>query len=498
MVAGQGGEWAVYLRLSKGRAGIARQRRATTAWVEGDLGGTVAGEFRDDDKTAFQRFGGPLPQRDRFDAMLAAIAARPGLNVAAWHADRLCRNLDDAERLLTTCAAAGAVIGTPAGGIYDPGTATGRGNFRRDVVSAISEVDHMTERIVLMKAEAKQAGHWLGGPRPFGWERDRAREDGEPPRLLLVPAEAALVRSGTLAILGGASLRSVAAAWNASGLTGPKGGRWANRDVSLMLRRARNAGLAEHDLDGTGPRVLRDGTWPAIVTADEWRTCKAVLEDPARRTAFTTQPQHLLAGIAVCGVCGTPVVATGASRGAGRPRRAVYADRPKGGKGHVARDAAALDEYVGELVVAWVRRYGQEALNPPAPDTALLTAQLRAVEGELQALEQAADEGAITNAQWLRRVTPLNKQAASLGERIAGAAVARVPAQVFTTGNIRAGWQAADLDAKRAVIRALMDITILPSPRGCPPGYKKGSGGYFRPETVKIGWKRGDGAEVDS
>jgi DNA invertase Pin-like site-specific DNA recombinase len=497
MVAGQGGEWVVYLRLSKGRAGIARQRRATIAWVEGDLGGTIVDEFRDADKTAFQQFGGPLPKRAGFDGMLAAIAARPGLSAAAWHADRLCRNLDDAERLLTTSAGAGGVIGTPAGGIYDPSTATGRGNFRRDVVSAISEVDHMTERIVLMKNEAKAAGHWLGGPRPFGWERDRSREDGEPPRLLLAPAEADLIRSGTLAIIEGASLRSVAAAWNASGITGPRGGTWANRDVSLMLRRARNAGLAEHNLDGTGPQVLRDGTWPALVTADEWRTCKAVLENPARRTAFTTQPKHLLSGIALCGVCGSPVVADGGNRGRGRPRQVTYRDRPKGGKGHVARNAGPLEEYVSELVIAWVERYGQDALNPPAPDTALLSAQLRAVEGELRSLERAADEGAITNAQWLRRVTPLNKQAASLGGRIASAAVARVPAQVFTEDDIRAGWHAADLDAQRAIIRALMTITILPSPPGRPPGWKRGDGPYFRPELVRIGWKRGGGDPAD-
>jgi hypothetical protein len=63
---------------------------------------------------------------------------------------------------------------------------------------------------------------------------------------------------------------------------------------------------------------------------------------------------------------------------------------------------------------------------------------------------------------------------------------------VFTTADIRAGWEGAGLDAQRAMVRALMDVTILPSPRGQPKGHKRGES-YFRPEYVRIGWKRGGG-----
>ena len=53
------------------------------------------------------------------------------------------------------------------------------------------------------------------------------------------------------------------------------------------------------------------------------------------------------------------------------------------------------------------------------------------------------------------------------------------------------GWEGAGIDAQRALIRALMTVTIMPAPRGCPPGYKKGTpGGYFRSEFIKIEWKR--------
>ena len=493
MEQGRGGEWVLYLRLSKGRAGIGRQRTITTGWVTQEMGGTIipGGEFKDTDSTAFQQLGEARPQRKDFDRMLALVASRPDLNIAALHADRLTRGDEDTASIMRVQARSAGIVGTPRGGLYDLRTALGQKRFRDDASDAIYEVAHMRERILDKKKEARDAGVWLGGPRPFGWDRiPRLDKDEEPPALRLSPAEADLIRSGTLAIISGASLRSVTRAWNASGITGSRGGTWANREVSDVLRRARNAGLAEHDIDGHGLQVIRSGEWPAIVSEAEWRACKTILEHPGRRLAFSTQPKHLLSGIAVCGVCGTPVVAT-ATRGANRITRLVYADRPKTSKGHVARSVLHLDAYVSELVIAWVERYGRDALTPVAPDTALLTGQLQAVEAELESLQNAADAEAISTAQWLRRTRPLNEKAATLRQRINDAAAAKVPAYVFTDEDIRAGWEGAGIDAQRALIRALMTVTIMPAPRGCPPGYKKGTpGGYFRSEFIKIEWKR--------
>ena len=189
-------------------------------------------------------------------------------------------------------------------------------------------------------------------------------------------------------------------------------------------------------------------------------------------------------------------MATSASRGKGRPRQVTYRDRPKTGKGHVARAAEPLDAFVSELVIGWVEKHGRDALNPPAPDTSLLAAQLQAAEASLEVLQQAADDGAITDEQWLRRTRPLNQRARGLRERIAAAGAAAVPVSIFTTGDIRAGWEDADIDAKRAIVRAMMTVTVLPVPpgsHGCPPGWKRGDGPYFRPELVRIGWKRRGG-----
>src|ERR1039457_6771463 len=134
-------EFVLYLRKSNGRAGISRQRTVTAGHIA-RLGGTITGEYPDTDRTAFQRTGGKRPEREQFDAMLAALRALPGLGVAAWHADRLLRNSGDTETLIEVCSAGGHPVETPGGGSYDLGTAVGRKRMRDDATAASYEVDH--------------------------------------------------------------------------------------------------------------------------------------------------------------------------------------------------------------------------------------------------------------------------------------------------------------------------------------------------------------------
>ena len=61
-----------------------------------------------------------------FALMLAVLRSRPGLKVAAWHADRLTRNPGDTGELIRVGAAGGHLAETPAGGSCDLSAATGR------------------------------------------------------------------------------------------------------------------------------------------------------------------------------------------------------------------------------------------------------------------------------------------------------------------------------------------------------------------------------------
>ncbi|MDP8969806.1 MAG: recombinase family protein, partial [Actinomycetota bacterium] len=50
--------------------------------------------------------------------------------------------------------------------------------------------------------------------------------------------------------------------------------------------------------------------------------------------------------------------------------------------------------------------------------------------------------------------------------------------------DVRAGWEAASVSRRKAIVDTLMTVTLLPAPRGRRPG-----GGYFDPNSVQIDWK---------
>ena len=85
----------------------------------------IVAEFSDADSTAFRKVDGDQPVRDGFASMLALLRSRPGLRVAAWHADRLTRNQEDTAELIRVAASGGHLVVTATGGGYDLSSATG-------------------------------------------------------------------------------------------------------------------------------------------------------------------------------------------------------------------------------------------------------------------------------------------------------------------------------------------------------------------------------------
>lgn len=459
-------DYAVYLRKSKGRTGIARQRSTTTAYIR-KAGGTVAAEFADADRTAFRKIGGERPEREKFDAMLAWLAAHPGAGVAAWHADRLLRDPEDTENLIRACIAGNHLVHTPRGGSYDLSTATGRKRLRDDANMAAYEVDHMTERINEMKAESVAAGMDLGGRRRFGWDKD----------LHLLPAEAATIAMGTREIISGVSLAAVTRSWNAAGMKTSAGNTWHTREVSRVLRRGRNAGLLEHHGQVAGP-----GQWPAIVTEAEWRACKSILEDPGRRTTPGPSRRWLLSGIALCGICGWPMMCTTAGKRG--QSRAVYRCR-RGGL-HVGRDAKQLDAWVSVVAIGRLG-FPDVVTQEPGEDAVLLQAEIIATRQLLE--ELAADVGArrISPRQMAVASAPLNDDLVILQERAAAAARPGALAPFAGASDPEAVWLGLSLDEQRHVIGTLMHVTVFPAPKGRPAGWQPG-GSYFDPVSVRIEW----------
>lgn len=464
--------YALYLRKSKGRAGISRQRVTTTAHVE-KLGGVIIAEFVDTDRTAYRKVGAAQPKRDNFTAMLALLRSSPGLGVAAWHADRLTRNEEDTAELGRVCAEGGHPVVTKSGGGYDMSSANGRKRFRDDASDAQYEVDHARERILAAKAEAAAEGRWLGGRRPFGWQRVR----DEPGVLALDPVEAPALSQAHADLLGGASLHAISRAWNAAGLTTSTGRQWTPVEVRRVMQRPMNA----------APPPAK---WPAVVDMDAHRAVVGLLARPGRRTTTGPERKHLLSGIARCGTCGRGMVCS-MSRGSGRTQT-VYRCRSgaegSGGR-HVMREKAQLEAFISEVVIG---RFAAQDIRP------LLAVRATETLFTLRR-ERATTEEAMRTSNSLRRRQLLSAEEfaeeraehiaalAALDGRIAAAEAADVLIPMLE--NPAEAWAKMDLDHRRLVVSKLMTITVMPAPKGRPRGWRRGQP-YFDPDYVEIEWLR--------
>lgn len=477
-------EYVLYLRKSNGRAGIARQRRDCTTHAA-RIDGRIVGEFVDTDRTAFVKVGAAPARRDQFAAMVDELRADPRtqpLGILAWHADRLDRDPASGERFLAQCAAGRHPVETARSGSYELWTPTGRKRFRNDVTDAAYEVDHMIERIEAAKVEAAQEGRWFGGRRPFGYEKDG---------VTVRPAEAAEVVRASKALLSGSSLNAITRDLNARHVLTSTGGTWTGKTVAAMLRRPRNAGLMEHRGE-----IVGQAEWAGLIPEATWRGVAAILNDPTRRTSPGGARRWLGSGLYECDVCdgflscGT----AGMRKGGERSTTPAYRCGGPEGRRHVARSAEHLDKYVTQVAVEWLSRPGAVAALDGQHDDD--DAQARVLEREVLRIrdQEAAEmfgDGLMTRAQLVAANEKTRARRAELDA--ADTAAARVTALApFRTGEpAQTVWDGLDLDRKRAVLREIMRVVVLPTGRGRPHGWTPEYGrewGYFNPDTINIIW----------
>ena len=462
-------EYVLYLRKSKGRAGIGRQRTTTTAHIN-KLGGRIIAEFVDTDSTAYRKAGGAQPKRDNFTKMIETLRATNGLGVAAWHADRLTRNSEDTERLIEVCSSSVHPIETPSGGGYDLSAANGRRRFRQDAVDANYEVDHGRERTLAAKAEAVAEGRWLGGRRPFGWRPDKKASGG----LVLDLTEAAYIAGAHWGVLTGKSLHGIARDWNAAGMTTSTGKRWTPVEVRRVLLRTTNA-------------ARPPAKWPPIVDESAHRNVVGLLSRTERRTTTGPERRHLLSGIARCGVCGAGLICS--SVGSKRGGRQVYRCRADDGGTHVMRAAAALEEFIETLVIGWFSLPETRSLRAVKKDGRLgqLRRQRAAVEEAMRSSNELRRRKLLTDEEFAEERAEHMATLADLDAKIAAAEAVDVVAPMFR--DPAKVWEELDLDRRRAVIAALMTITVGPAPKGRPKGWVPGTP-YFDGASVAIEWRR--------
>lgn len=455
---------AIYCRISHDKTGaglgVERQEQDCRE-LAARLGWTVVEMFADNDLSAYS--GKPRP---RYRAMLDAIRAGRVEAVLAWHTDRLHRSPIELETYISACNDGRDVpTHTVQAGPLDLSSPSGRMVARQLGAVARYESEHRSERVRRAFLQNAQQGRRAGGPRPFGYE-----DDGVTVR----EPEAAAVRAAVESILAGASLRSVARDLTATGLTTTMKARsWDAHAVRAVLLRSRNAGLRDYQGQVIGP-----ASWPALVPEEQWRQVVAILTDPARRTSPSdARVKWLGSGIYVCAGCDRPSLRVST---AGRGIPCYRCPGMPGTTGHVVRVAGPLDAYIQAIIVERLSRPDAvELLAPAAPEVDLpaLRAAANAARARLAEIAEMLGEGELTRAEAQIARGRASARLERAEAEIAGATAASPLTGLADAPDAGAAWAGCDIGRRRAVLDALMTVTVLPVVR---PGQ------WFDPATVRI------------
>lgn len=403
--------------------------------------------------------------RPAFEQLVIAIESGAVTAVVVWHLDRLTRSMKDLTRIIEAGQAHRVNIACVHGVSLDLGDPTGVAVAQILTAVAAMEVGHKGRRQREANRQRAEAGDAFWSRRPFGYDR----VDGA---VVTVPAEAAAIMEAAKAILGGATLTSVVNRWNDAGLrtTTRQQGLWGVTQLRRVLINPRYAGKRLYNGEDKGT-----GNWEPILDEETSRRLEEMLTDPRRRTSpDDLNAKYLLSGILFCGKCGRKMFAAPV-RNRGRVWM-VY--RCQGGL-CMQRRLDLVNEYLEGVAVGILSRPDAAGLFADAEAAGKLRREATNLRDRRDALASLLADGLMSAASVREQAGKLSKALADVERSITAAEHLNPAAGVIGAENVAEAWRELPLANKRQVIRALMDITVLPAGKGVP----------FDPSQVRIGWK---------
>jgi site-specific DNA recombinase len=474
---------ALYCRISKdtrGRVeGVTAQEKWGRDYAASAWSGIPVRVFADNDLSAANG-----DHRPEYEALRAAIRNAEVAHLWTVEQSRLERREVEWFELAAELDAAGiSEVHTNRDGIV---------RVRDEVagikaVLAAAEVRKLKRRVNDRLAEIAAEGRPHGG-RTFGYRP--AVDDGGGKTLEVVPAEAEVLRDAAHKVLAGWSLTNLAADLGRRGVRGANGKQIAYNSLARMLTNPTVAGHRVHR-----GRIVSRGVWEPILDEQTWQAVRARLAAP--RTVRKgdggdyeiTQSQYghsprsrrrylLTGGIAVCGICGSPLSAQ-RRKVKGRRLDALYFCR---GGFCVGIMADPLERHVADVLF--------DELDKPAFLDAIanddhaarrdeIIAELSALEAKRGDLAGLWGSGDLTGAEWQTA-----RHALADHERRLRTDLAAIPPPliVVDTATARGSWDSMTLDERRELIRIFIAGVAV---NRAKPGTRE-----FDKSRVVIEWRR--------
>jgi site-specific DNA recombinase len=411
--------------------------------------------------------------RPGFREVLDEVTA--GRCVLAEDQARLVRDMRDGEDLLDALEVRGTSARSLSGtlNLTDGGTGTERMAFRMFLSHLAQEsadkawrVGQSRERLAEKGTSGK--GQYGGGSRrPFGYMPDPfAEKYGK--TLILLELEAKVIRWAARQVLAGVTLKSLARDLRRWGIPTVTGAAWAADTLRGCLLKPAVAGLSAHTkvikVNGEEPRkvtTLHEAAWPAILDRDLWQAVVDKLTDPSRTTNPGSEPRWLVSGIARCH-CGETVYTRTSG---GRPSYVC-----RGPQQHLRRNAKLTDEHVGWVICDFLNREDNRGVLLPAPragiDTAALSAEARQLRERKTAQMRMHAAGDLDDADLAAGMKEIKRRLTMITTTLAETS-APDPLKEFRGRDAFEVWaHELTLPRKRAVLALLMEVTLLPAPRG--------------------------------
>jgi DNA invertase Pin-like site-specific DNA recombinase len=471
MATAPAGDAAIYTRQSHGKErSIAEQEAAGREACETE--GWHVREVYTDTVSA-SRFA--RQERPDWDRLLADLEAARFAVLVMWESSRGDREAETWLGLLRRCRDHRVLIHVVAHGrTYDMSRRRDWRTMADDGIDSADESWKISERVCRGLTANAHNGR-PHGVTLYGYERiydSRTRDLVEQREH---PVQGPVVREVFAMAERGHPLSRIAADLNDRGIPAPKGGKWTRATVRQLLTNPAYIGKRRAGSTITSRKHTEEfgAIWSAIVDEAVYWKVQNLLSDPARKVTRPGRQKWLLSYLARCAECGAHLsVFRGGNLYGCSENGCTYIRRER------------LDVYVSWLAVAWVDRYGRDALTQGASgDKAVVEA--RAEAGRLRAELDALAANTTIELRYLEiRQAALLPQIEAAEKRARQASFQRglPPGYVFTEDDIWAGWEGAGLIAQRELVKALMVIRVR------KPAYR----GEF-PERVNIEWKKGKG-----